>query len=201
MTTRAPGLGSVLSDVLGNVVNSAENQATTWLIQQYATLRASPNRLTALATAQRTLLARVQPGSPDGASDDLSRTIDAGTTLQGLTAGYPGLMQQVDSAYQAVNRDVAQADPATALLGDSALIAGAVVGAQQFLAGVATVDAELKAVIDHMLSTGALTPTEATSIYASAQSNTAGWGKYVLYAAIGLAALWLLPKLIRSATR
>jgi glutamine synthetase adenylyltransferase len=191
------GLGtSFLDTLVGSAVTGVEDATTTWLVQQYATLRAMPNRLQALRRAQQAVLVKIPSDSPDG-SEDLARTIDAGTALQELFSEYPAMMQGVDRAYQTIQRDLASANPTNALLQDAAAIAGAAYDSQRFLSGVSAVDTELKSVIDHLLSTGAATPSEATAIYASAQSDTSGWGKWVMYGLLGLAALWILPRIVR----
>ena len=187
-------LGANFFDTVGqSLIGAVQNDATTWLVQQYAELRAMPQRLAALRQFANNVLAKLSSTSVSVA-DDQQAVLTAGTKLNQLTAQYPAMMAAVDAAYSAIQQITAGYD--ANIMAAVGTTAGAVVQAQAFMSEVNDVNDSLKTVVDHLLSSGAITPSEADALYASGQPSSAGWGRYVLYGAVILGLYWLAKKVL-----
>lgn len=192
MTARArlgdtPGF---LSNLFTSVEGVLKQDAMTWLVQQYATLQALPQKL----VAQRNAIGAVGKDVLPTDALNMAALSKAATTNAQLTSNYSAMIGAVNQAYVSVQQIQASGGSA-ATTQNAGGIAAAILGAQQFLSGVSDVDSTITGVVDQLLATGAITPAEANSLYAQTQSTTTGWGRYLLYA-LGIYVAYRLVRVV-----
>lgn len=205
MTVRSPfdptqrariGLGAMgaglLDTLVAQVTETARNDATTWLVQQYATLRALPDRLHRVQDFASRLADAI--GTPSAETTDASaQLLQANQTILGLLAGYPAMMESVDAAYTAV-QNVGLSNVSLALAG---AVASAVFQASEALHQASDAESQVADVGQRLVQQGVLTPAQ----LGAAQAPTVGLSRKALYVLGGVVALFVLPRILRGARR
>ena len=184
-------MSNSLTDIFNQLTGVLKQDAITWLFQEYAALQAMPQKL----ATQRQGITMVLADVPASDATNLNAMAQASSANTNLSWQYPTMIGAVNAAYQSAQQLTATG-VSSATATNAAGIAQTIYTAQQFMQGVSDVDATIKGVIDALLSSGAISPTEAGRLYAQAQAANSGWLQYVLYAAIAYVAFRLVRKVL-----
>lgn len=170
---------SFFTDLLNGTGEILQQNATAYIIKEYATLQALPNRIRGLQSLGTNLQTYAAKASDPTMINGLRESLASLYTLQ---SQYPAMIAQVNLAYQRVapimNTGIVQP---TNLLSMSAItdVASAVAQAKSLTSGVDTVDGNMRSTLDSLVSSGAITPDQAASLYRSTTSAM-GWLPWVI---------------------
>lgn len=196
MTTRkrrAALRGTFLDDLVQGIRDTAEQGATSWLVQQYAVLRQLPQRLALLERKIASIRAAVH-GQLNTAADPLMH--EAGELAQ-LRAEYPAMIAAVDQAYQ-VTRESFKGDASAGDVAQAAV--PAILTAKSFASRVQAVDDAIATVVTRLVESGTITPEQAAGIQAG-KTQTPEWVPWVVGGVAVVGGVFILSRLFAKRRR
>lgn len=185
--------GTFLDDLIQGFRDTAEQGATSWLVQQYAVLRQLPQRIALLERKVSGIRAAVH-GQLNTMADPLIH--EAGELAQ-LRAEYPTMIASVDQAYQ-VTRESFKGDASAGELAQAAL--PAILTAKSFASRVQTVADAIATVVDRLVQSGTITPEQAAGIQAN-KAQTPEWVPWVMGGVAVVGGVWILSRVFQSNRR
>lgn len=174
---------SALEDLARGFSNAVTQDATTWLVQQYATLRTLPQRLRALSSLQQRILPYTDRVTSASTPAIRAQLISQGSKIAELLADFPPMLAKIDQAYNTVQTVINGATPAGDLTSVATSTIGAIVEAKQFVSDVDAVDNALNAVVGQLVTTEAITREEAAALMVP-QNDGWSWQSIALVALV-----------------